>query len=257
VYSVLRRFQLVSTSSCPYVLPTTLRSLQIEAEFLNVTVCDQLLLQFISLRSINLGTGFFSPTIHLILRQLPLLESITLGNGTIDFDGFRSLINGPSRLKNLLQLDIKLFIVFIEFTATACRSGGEERGGTGSLHDGFPWVKPTEEENRWFEIMKGFSGLVDLGREWGIAVIASISKLECYLECYALEAVNRSILEAYYQGDLSNVTLARLVAQGRSWLPPAIDLDNFDPSRLELVETPVPELNWFVLSLKNKVDQSA
>jgi hypothetical protein len=114
-----------------------------------------------------------------------------------------------------------------------------------------------ESPERWSEAKQDLLDLVEVGKENGVLVNASISRYEAYREAYALEGINRSILAAYYNSNLQDIPRARHFAKGRSWLPPAIDLDNFDPSRLDLVETPVPELDWFVLSLKNKDVQAA
>jgi hypothetical protein len=106
----------------------------------------------------------------------------------------------------------------------------------------------------WSEAKQDLLDLVEVGKKKGVLVSASISKYEEYREALLLEHVNRSILAAYHDSNPEDIPRARHSAKGRSWLPPEVDLYNFDSSRVELVQTLVPELNWFVLSLENKDD---
>jgi len=208
-----------------------------------------------SLRFIELGNNLFSPSIHRVLGQLPLLEKIQLGNGTLDFEGFRSLVDGPSRLQHLRQINLDLFPSTPGLIRSEPQRSPEERiFRYGSPNAGQGWPKP-EKKELWFKTVENITNLIEIARANGIKVNASITKFERYRQDFALEKLNRSILDAYYHSNFEKISSARRAAKDYSWLPPQVNVDNLDRTRLELVETEVPELDWFVLSLRNKVER--
>jgi hypothetical protein len=236
-------------------LPTSLVSLAFEGKNSDTdNFCDAFLPRFTSLRSIELDNCLFSPSVHLALGQLPLLEKIQLGNGTLDFEGFRSLIEGPSRLRHLRQVNLVLYqsapgVVRLEPRRSpnarifSYRSPKADEG----------WPKP-QKKKAWLKTVENIANLIEAAQFNGVVVNADISKFESYRQDYSLEKLNHSILDAYYNSNFERISSARRAAKDYSWLPPQEDDDNLDQTRLELVETEVPELDWFVLSLRNKVE---
>jgi len=84
-------------------LPCSLHSLLIYSPtftFIHPPV-DSALPSFSQLRSLRLGDGIYSVTVHIALQNLPHLTHLHLGEGEIDPDGFVSLISGSSRLPSL------------------------------------------------------------------------------------------------------------------------------------------------------------
>jgi hypothetical protein len=247
---------LVFSNVLPH-LPISLHSLSLNATRPDDPFCEEHLPRFTSLRSIELGDNMFSSSIHQVLSQLPLLENIKLGYGTLDFDGFSSLIDGSVRLQHLRQVDLNLYPTTIgtqvdlkdlaKIEADGFRLPGEKEG----------WPKVPEYDHNWREIEQGICAVVEVGKKNGIVVNADISAFEEYRQAFDLEVYNRSVLVAFCQRRPQFIATAQRLARDRSWLPLQADLDSLDPERLELVETPVPELVWFVFSLKNKDEEVA
>jgi hypothetical protein len=233
-------------------LPTSLHSLSLRATLPNVSSCDPYLPRFTSLRSIDLGNKLFSSSIDRVLSQLPLLEKIKLGYGTINLDRFSSLIHGPVRLQHLRQVDLNLYPAIFGLRVAPSNLDRIKAVGFQAPRPREGWSKRLEDPNDWQKIEKDLAGLVKVGKKNGIVVNADIAAFDKYRQAYDLEIHNRSVLVAFCRRSPHLIATAQLLARDRSWLPLQADLDSLDPERLELVETPVPELNWFVFSLKNK-----
>jgi hypothetical protein len=237
--------------------PDSLHSLSLDTEWKKVTPCDPFLSRFTSLRSITLGGGTFSPSLHLVLRQLPLLEKIKLGRGVIKLRGFRTLITGTSRLQHIRQLDLDLLP-----TSRGRRLKRRDASWKGwefkAPHEdtGWKWKQPVDDE-LWLTISRALSNYIEAGKEHGIVVNSNIQGFERYRQAYALELFNRSMFSAFYQSNFQEIPRARLAAQSYSWLPPDVDFEGVKREQLELIETSIPELDWFVVSVRRKDKGSA
>jgi len=233
-------------------LPLTLRSLHLFGLHPCRQPVDSILPSYIHLRSLRLGDGCYSQTIHTVLLQLPVLARIHLGKGEIDPSGFLSLLAGPSRLNSLTTIILdfdegRMGTRIARPSKTDLVVAAEADDLDLNLDD---WSLPGEDDDDGFD-PEGVKGVIKAAKQSGITIKGSVFGALETLDCWGIELHNRSILYAVRSRDLTYVTRARSIAIKLGISLPSLDLGSLDVTRLEIVESNLPGQEWYVLSLKN------
>ncbi|GAA6018700.1 hypothetical protein JCM11491_001269 [Sporobolomyces phaffii] len=241
------------------LLPPTLQSLRLDTrkEPGRPTFCDPFLPQFRQLRRLDLADGCFSPSIDTTLAQLPNLVAIRLGHGTAHYRGLASLASGPTRLVALKSITLETATsVFGDLGGDRTRAPSDPSFSAPSAltldHHLSEWVSPSE----FLPDPVGLRTLMEACKSSGVKLGGTLFHLFKPLEEWYIEANNRAVLRAAASGrdrDFRRLRRIQSDALQRAGVSlPSFDLDSLDPDRLEVVETELPEKEWFVLSLRNK-----
>ncbi|GAA5982555.1 hypothetical protein JCM5350_006115 [Sporobolomyces pararoseus] len=216
---------------------------------------DHLFLRFTHLRSLSLGDGLYSSTIHETLQQLPLLEKIRLEGGSISPAGFLTLVTGPTRLLHLETIVLNFYV--------------GERGVHVDIESEIPqgpnmedWKKPRASAKGPEEDVRSEASLqvdqlrqlIKVAGEEGIKIRGTVHEALRNLEDYWMEQNNRAILTIHYErhDGVRWHMIVELFAESAGVNLPARDAIPWWRERLELVKIDQPERDWFILTLKNK-----
>ncbi|GAA5982557.1 hypothetical protein JCM5350_006116 [Sporobolomyces pararoseus] len=230
-------------------LPITLESLSLALSYESTSpIDDSLLLRFVNLRRLYLGSSCYSSSIYSTLRKLPLLEKVQLGEGPFSFSEVVPLISGPTRSPRLQELHLTF-----DLGVPGGREDDEHRSGgfDGSMSD---WMLPRDGDREELNLGQ-LRELLKLAKENKV-VLHGVDRAVTAFEEYWIEANNRAILDALDADDTDDFIKLRRVRSdttkaGLSTLLPPLDIDSLQPGWLELVKIELPERNWFMYSLKN------
>ncbi|GAA6018023.1 hypothetical protein JCM11491_000034 [Sporobolomyces phaffii] len=238
-------------------LPPTLRSLCIETPTIFFDQCDPFLPRFTKLQSLDLTDLCYSFEIHTALAQLPDLTEVRFEGSAVDYRGLASLVSGPSRMVNLksITLDTRESELDEEpvgnrAPAPSAPSFPPPQGDVTLSLDMSDWPSLRDD----LEDPVGLRMLVGACESNGVNLSGTL--LDCFeaLEDFHIEHNNRAVLAVAFGPDntFDRIRDARLAASQDGVSVPDFDLDSLDPDHLEVVETELPEKEWFVLSLRNK-----
>ncbi|GAA6018701.1 hypothetical protein JCM11491_001270 [Sporobolomyces phaffii] len=238
------------------LLPATLRSLRLEpGPGTTPETFDSFLPRFSQLRRLTLGIGCHSQYTHNALARLTHLTALHLIGGVFHYRDLVNLVSGPSRLSNLVSITLE--------------SGDTYRkqyGGTRTPAPSDPAFSTEIVEmldGRMTDWVYGAS-LAEDRKASRILVEACLSNGVCLggtaldrfetVEDFHIEANNRAVLLATLRrpDGLFHIQQVRSEATRQGIALPSYDLDSLEPDNLEIVETALPEKNWFILSLRNK-----
>ncbi|GAA5901577.1 uncharacterized protein JCM6883_000262 [Sporobolomyces salmoneus] len=232
-------------------LPRDLKVLKLTLRRVAFPNIDLHLPRFQTLVRLDVDGDIAAERIHLALVQLPSLVYICLAFCNYDPAGLQLLVAGPDRLPLLRTLTLHRYPAgripdFIEPPSTP----------------GFDWDRvknlPSMEARGYFPLwvrddpsrVRAVRDLQASGEEYGIEVEGTLMNAIEIIDDFFLEANNRSILHAYYDKDFYKLERYHLKAvEYGCILPPAVDRRSFRKKRIDLVETELPEQDWFVLSL--------
>ncbi|GAA5951399.1 hypothetical protein JCM3765_005927 [Sporobolomyces pararoseus] len=234
-------------------LPSSLKALDIVTS--SEQTIDLVLPRFQALEQLKILGHVYSSSIHESLLQLPALSHVELSYGQTDATQLIHLltsIHRPLRLR---------FIILNHGQGWCGRKAGSTR------RKGFDW---NLEKGLWDTTMESWKlpgwgtpnlfnyqalkQLIKLAEERGIAVSGPGLGALRIVEHYFIELNNRSVLRAYYQKDFEPLVKSRERALEYDYPLPEINFDSLGPE-LEIIETPLPNENWFILSLKNKEEE--
>ncbi|GAA5982546.1 hypothetical protein JCM5350_006110 [Sporobolomyces pararoseus] len=251
-------------------LPTTLEFLKLDstAQWSNLTSYDHLLLRFTNLRSLDLGDGLYSKTIHKTLQRLPLLEKIRLGGGSISPLDFLPLLSGKTRLVNLefVTLDFGVGARGSQVTELSSLELLPDIGmGDWKLPEASPRIEALQTEDEENEEVAEYldfaelKQLVEVAEENGVQIGGSVHEGLKNLEDYWIEKSNRAIVLAYngYDTEFEFEWLQKVRADAAAAgvTLPHLNVDALDLKRLELVKIDQAERVWFIFSLRNREDK--
>ncbi|GAA5827604.1 hypothetical protein JCM5353_001635 [Sporobolomyces roseus] len=236
------------------LLPATLHSLRLHSTYPAQDPVDSIFPRLSQLRVLTLAEGTYSPTIHSTLQQLPLLVEVRLGSGTVDPVGFESLVSGASRLPDLKLLKFNYDVGHCgsKISRPSSCDAFDANVELGRCRVGMAdWSFPFRDGYRIDA--PSFKHLIQVATENNVEVQGTgLDTLET-VTMYHLEANNRAILFTYVHHFLDQLRNVRLDAARDGVALPPLDLDSLDLSRLEIVEMDLPERDWYMLSLRNKV----
>lgn len=240
------------------LLPSDLQSLFLRGSSSTYSPVDSSLPRFSQLRSLRLGDKCYSRDVHLALQQLPLLAHIHLGEGRIDCDGFQSLFSGPSRLAHLrtITLDFLDGSIGEKISAPSSSTSDAESERERCSIEMYDWELPDFADYGRYSVL-GLRRLVDVAEENGVEVTGTFLQAIEFVYAYRIEENNRTVVQAYLHKSLDHLRWSRLEAEADGVPLPDLDIDSLDKDHLEIVETGLPEQEWFVLSLKNKEEVGA
>jgi len=226
--------------------PNSLVSLSISFEGGGIARDEVPLEGFTQLRSLHLGNYCYSSSIPSTLLKLPLLVEIHLGQGLLDPDNLLPLVSGPDRL-----LFLKTFILDADTGRIGKKISSPSIKGFDARRElqrcpvGMSdWKLPKRSDNVKLEVW-GLKRLIEVGKENGITVKGGVLSALQTVDDYHLEANNRAIIATYF---IDMVGLRQVRSEGLE--------DGFPPcsiklNELEIVETELPEQDWFALDLRS------
>ncbi|GAA5973300.1 hypothetical protein JCM3765_007663, partial [Sporobolomyces pararoseus] len=233
-------------------LPSGLKALEVHGIFESDQIIDSVLPRFQSLERLSIWEQIYSSSIHEALLQLPALSYVELSYGKTDATQLKHLLTSTHRPPRLR------FITLNHVRGVIGRRVGSPR------KKDFAWNKESSQYQTTMASWKlprwgtpdlfnrhALKQFMEAAKERGIE--ASGTGLEALqrVEHYFIELNNRSVLHAYYEKDFKPLVKSRERALEYDYHLPEIDIDSLG-TELEIVETPLPEMNWFILSLKNK-----
>ncbi|GAA5834239.1 hypothetical protein JCM5353_006958 [Sporobolomyces roseus] len=238
----------------PHLTPN-LHSLKLQQSVWNEspTPNSSLLQQFTQLRSLSLDSGCYDRDIPETLAGLPLLKDIHLGGGSIDFEGLRALVAGSSRLLFLQSLSLSVYRGtegrrISSPSSTDFDAIAELDSCPANMDD---WTLPEDEKDEEGEDqeeidMAAMRSLVNDAKKNGIKISGSVLRTLRIHEEYFIEANNREIVNIHSSQGYLLESRRQLQLAGRNL--PKLEL-------LDIVETPLPERDWFILSLERRLDR--
>jgi hypothetical protein len=236
-------------------LPVTLHSLKLDAPFGYPDHYDPFLPRFSHLRSIDLGDCCYSSDIHSALARLPLLAYVRLGEGSVNAHAFLSLVSGPSCL---VHLEAVVLDTIGELVMEAGRKVLPPSHPSFSVKS---MIDPEMDDWNDFQLdltaKSGFNRLVEVAKDNGVKVGGTLFAGFRFAEDYWTEANNRAVLAAFHRKDCEPIqdVVVNASASGYNLSPIPVhvhDLDYLEFADFEMVETEIPEKEWYILSLKEK-----
>ncbi|GAA6018036.1 hypothetical protein JCM11491_000041 [Sporobolomyces phaffii] len=239
------------------LLPATLRSLRLDSTGGTNRPCDSFLPRFRQLRRVHLGHGCYSQSIHRTLAQLPDLVTIRFGSGMDDYQTLASLVSGPDRLVDLKSIALDGFYMCrkdLMGIRTPAPSDPSFSTGDAAIEVNMTdWALPSSHRPDPVSLRE----LARLCDSNGVDLSGTMLKCLETLDAFHLESNNRAVLAVVFGPDdtFNRIRDVRSAASRAGVCLPTFDLDSLDPDNLEIVETALPEKDWFVLSLRNKTKQ--
>ncbi|GAA5986960.1 hypothetical protein JCM5350_000923 [Sporobolomyces pararoseus] len=230
------------------LLPSTLRVLDVLSNTGPIFGwIDPLLPRFQSLRHIMLSAQCYTTKLYLSLFKLPNLVIIDLAHALWNLPLLRALVSSPNELPHLRQVNVEIKGWLQGDKIENNREGKEtiQARGPSAIMNGW-WLPPGDEID-----LRDLEELIKLGSENSIKVGGGIQEVIQFVRNYFVEAQNRAVIVAYYLGFFEPLEGYQSLAAKYGCSFVGIDLESIGPN-LEIVETELPDQNWFVLSLKNR-----
>jgi len=238
-------------------LPDTLYSLALTSSVRPNNPLDKLFPRFKQLRSLHLDDGSYTRNLHLALLQLPCLANLRLGNSPINLVGLRTLISGPSRLASLrsITLDCQTGAAMGERTPRPSNPDSDDHCDSDDYFDSDAslkmtgWVLPYSDWSPGSPNFDQLVTLIEVAKQNGVEIRGQVLLGPQVVEAVSLEQNNRAVVKTWR----SHRALQRAQERARNagWpLPPPEDEESVD--NIEIIETELPERNWYILSLRRK-----
>ncbi|GAA5987303.1 hypothetical protein JCM5350_008140 [Sporobolomyces pararoseus] len=239
-------------------LPINLTGLDIVTTSSSPQTIDPILPKLQSLERLHLsGYIWLNPnSLCGSLLQLRALVLLRLAHGQIDLIQLKAFVTSPHRPPRLRSIILD-HDIGIPGSKVASPRGRIVDWNVVKLEYSTEMKDWTLPQWRWamrtpsLFNYRDLKQLVDLAKEGGVEVSGAGLEALRTVENYFIELNNRSVLYAYYEKDFGPLIKSREEATKCDYLLPEIDIDSFEPE-LEIVETPLPDKDWFILSLKNK-----
>jgi hypothetical protein len=240
-------------------LPITLKSFKLAAISRLIEPSCSSLVRFPFLTSLDLGSHCFPYDIHSILVQLPKLVKLRLCDGALDVVAFKSLVSGPARLSSLesIGLDVDVGEEGTRMVPTSSVTP-DDADALPFMED---WTLPRSLDSEdlydhsWQEAdalnFVEIKELIEVARDNGVEVVGSIHEALSRTEDFYLEASNRAVLAAVRGLGSGALQQVRISARRIGVPLPSFDTESLEFDKLEIVETELPEKEWFELSLRN------
>ncbi|GAA5956830.1 hypothetical protein JCM3765_006613 [Sporobolomyces pararoseus] len=230
------------------------------------TVVGESLVSFVNLRHLNLDFVGGLPELHQSVLQLVNLVEFRVGCQDYDWNSLLELVQGRSRLVKLKYLSLDQ-IRFKE----GRRFDPDDREQVSQFDIPIKEEEEEEEEEEerdMYEYLQGwtmrgmrligpqywteFDNFVRVARGAGIRLSGSVFKSRQVFLSYQLELNNLAVAEAFFNYYFDDLAEVRAEALRNGLNLPLLENTSEDPEDLELVKVPVPELEWFALTLRDK-----
>ncbi|GAA5823530.1 hypothetical protein JCM5353_006294 [Sporobolomyces roseus] len=207
------------------------------------TLIDLYLSRFIHLRYLELGADSYGPELARHLSPLSLLEHLSLDTAQHDLQALDAILDGPYRLNALRILGLNF------------KPG--ERGGRidpdvkrekGVWEDFWVWGAPRYDGVQ----VETLEVLIEKAGVRGIIVYGEGTKARKAIEVYLVELFNRSVLDSGTDGGHERIEIAYNMASEYNYTLPRFSLDRVDLVNGRIVKIPLPDQDWFVLSMEPK-----
>ena len=231
-----------------------LKSLSISSDADDIYLGSSLA-NFTSLKHLRLRLPECYAELYESVLRLVNLESFDISCPNYSLDEILEIVEGPNRLLGLRTLKINQVYVrgghhinpYSSFDVSSFKERKYER---------FAYWNIDEIEWRISQFWSESELLIEVAEGAGIALEGSVLRARQVFLSYLLELNNLAIASAFFHRQYKEIPSARTKATRFGLELPELDFDSMDPDKLELVKVPVPELEWFALTLRDKVGES-
>ncbi|GAA5950182.1 hypothetical protein JCM3765_004233 [Sporobolomyces pararoseus] len=213
------------------------------------------LADFTSLKHLSLELPEIYPELHESVLKLINLESLDVSCPDYSLSQVIEMVEGPNRLLRLRsltfnQVDAWEGYCFDPDSSVDVSSFKEHKYER--FEDWDPDYIDWRESDFWSES----EALMKAAEVAGVSVEGSILEARQVFLSYLLELNNLAIANAFFHRQFNEIPYARSRADRFGLELPELEFDSLDPEKLELVKVPVPELDRFALTLKDKDNES-
>ncbi|GAA5994445.1 hypothetical protein JCM5350_007037 [Sporobolomyces pararoseus] len=246
---------------------TTLTTLSLFSTMSN-TIVGAALANFLNLRHLSLDDVGRLPELHQSVLKLVNLVEFIIGCQDYEWNSLLELVQGRSRLLNLEHLSLNQIRL-----RRGRRFDPDDSAQLSQfvLKKEEDQLEEEEEEGEYLYLLgwhtRGisllgpqywteFDNFVQIARGAGIRLSGSVFDSRDVFLSSLLEFNNLVVAEAFFNNDFNNLVETRVEGLRNGLNLPPLGNTSEDPRKLELVKVPLPELEWFALTLTDKEVES-